>query len=59
VAEVVGLTIATFVVAIIAGVAFIVPLVLIGPDIETTAVLIGATVAGQLAMLLLGYGYMR
>jgi len=54
VAEVVGLTIATFVVAITAGVAFIVPLVLIGDDIETTAVLIGATVAGQLAMRGLG-----
>ena len=59
VAEVVGLTMATFVVAIIAGVAFMVPLVVIGDEIETTAVLIGSTVAGQLAMLLLGYGYMR
>jgi len=54
VAELDGLKISTFVVAIIAGVAFIVPLVLIVPDIETTAVLSGATVAGQLAMLVLG-----
>jgi membrane protease YdiL (CAAX protease family) len=54
-----ALTVGIFVVAIVAGVVFIVPLVALGYGIETTFVLVGSTAVGQLAMFALGYGYRR
>ncbi|MGM0370988.1 MAG: CPBP family intramembrane glutamic endopeptidase [Halobacteriota archaeon] len=57
--EVLGLTLATFIVAIIAGIVFIVPMVALGYDIQTTYVLVGATAASQIAMFGLGYAYLR
>ena len=59
VAEVVGLTALAFVVSVVAGVAFIVPMVALGYEIQTTLVLLGSTAAGQLAMFGLGYWYRR
>lgn len=57
--EVIGLTILAFVVATVVGVMFIIPLVALGYDVQTTFVLVGATGVGQLAMFALGYGYFR
>jgi len=57
--ELMALTVGIFVVAIVAGVVFIVPLVALGYGIETTFVLVGSTAVGQLAMFALGYGYRR
>jgi hypothetical protein len=54
---VVALTVGIFVVSLVAGVVFIVPLVALGYGIETTFVLVGSTAVGQLAMFALGYGY--
>ena len=59
VAELLGLTVGVFLVAIVAGVAFVVPLLALGYDIQTTAVLLGSTAIGQLAMFGLGYAYFR
>jgi hypothetical protein len=57
--EVLRLTVASFVLATLAGIAFIVPMVALGYDIQTTVVLVGATAVGQVAMFGLGYGYVR
>ena len=57
--EVVGLTALAFVVSLVAGVVFLVPLVVLGYDIQSTPILVGATAAGQLGMLALGYAYYR
>ncbi|MFC6824980.1 CPBP family intramembrane glutamic endopeptidase [Halopelagius fulvigenes] len=55
----VGLAVLTFIVALVAGVVFIVPLIILGYDIQNTAVLVGLTAAGQLGMFALGYVYLR
>jgi hypothetical protein len=57
--ELVALTGGFFVASLIAGVVFLVPLVVLGYDIQSTFVLVGATAVGQLAMFGLGYGYRR
>ncbi|ELZ88300.1 CPBP family intramembrane glutamic endopeptidase [Haloferax sulfurifontis] len=57
--ELVGLTVLTFVIALLAGVVFIVPLVALGYDIQSTPILIGATAASQLCMFGVGYLYYR
>ncbi|WP_255152888.1 CPBP family intramembrane glutamic endopeptidase [Halorarius halobius] len=59
VAELVGLTIVAFLISVVAGVAFIVPMLVLGYGIETTIVLIGSTAAGQVAFLVVGYAYCR
>ena len=57
--EVAVLTALVFVVSLVAGVVFLVPLVVLGYDVGSTLVLVGATGAGQLGMLALGYAYYR
>ena len=57
--ELLGLTVGIFLVSIVAGVAFVVPMIVLGYDIETTSVLLGATAVGQVAMFGLGYAYYR
>jgi membrane protease YdiL (CAAX protease family) len=57
--ELVGLTLLTFVIALVAGVVFIGPLIALGYDIESTPILVGATAAGQLGMFGVGYLYYR
>jgi hypothetical protein len=57
--ELVGLTAVAFLVSIIAGVAFLVPMLVLGYGIETTGVLLGSTAVGQVAFLLVGYAYAR
>lgn len=57
--EVVGLTILAFLVVAVVGAMFIIQLVALGYEVQTTLVLLGATGAGQLAMFALGYGYFR
>lgn len=57
--EVIGLTLVAFVVSLLVGITFIVPLFALGYDIETTPVLVGTTVASQLGFLAVGYGYVR
>ena len=57
--EVVVLTALVFAVSLVAGVVFLVPLVVLGYDVGSTLVLVGATAAGQLGMLALGYAYYR
>lgn len=59
VAELVGLTVVAFLVSLVAGVAFIVPMFVLGYGIETTVVLVGSTAAGQVAFLGVGYVYSR
>ena len=57
--ELVGLTLLTFVIALVAGVVFIGPLIALGYDIQSTPILVGATAAGQLGMFGVGYLYYR
>lgn len=57
--ELVGLTVVAFLVSLVAGVAFIVPMFALGYELEATPVLLGATAAGQLAFLGVGYAYAR
>ena len=57
--ELVGLTAGIFLVSIVAGVAFVVPLIALGYAVETTIVLVGLTAVGQLAMFGLGAAYRR
>jgi membrane protease YdiL (CAAX protease family) len=57
--ELVGLTLLTFVISLVAGVVFIAPLIALGYDIESTPILVGATAAGQLGMFGVGYLYYR
>lgn len=59
VVEAVVLTVVALVVAVLAGVVFIVPAVVLGYGIETTFVLVGATAAGQVGFLVVGYVYVR
>lgn len=44
--ELLGLTVLAFVVSLVAGVAFIVPAFVLGYDVASTAVLLGAMAAG-------------
>ena len=57
--ELVALTVGIFLVSLVAGVVFVVPLVVLGYDIQSTFVLVGSTAVGQLAMFGLGYTYRR
>jgi hypothetical protein len=57
--EVVGLTVVAFLVALVAGVVFVVPLVALGYDVRATGVLLGATAVGQAGFLAVGYAYAR
>lgn len=57
--ELLGITVLAFVVSLVAGVAFIVPMFVLGYDLAGTAVLLGATAAGQVAFLAVGYAYVR
>lgn len=57
--ELVVLTAGIFVASLLAGVAFIVPLIALGYAIQTTVVLVASTAVGQLAMFGLGYAYRR
>jgi hypothetical protein len=57
--ELVGLTLLTFVIALVAGVVFIGPLIALGYDVQSTPILVGATAAGQLGMFGVGYLYYR
>jgi len=57
--ELFGLTVLAFLVSLAAGVTFIVPMFVLGYDLAGTAVLLGATAAGQLAFLAVGYAYVR
>lgn len=57
--EVVTLLVVALVVSLVAGVAFVVPALVLGYGIDTTGVLLGSTAAGQLAFLAVGYAYTR
>lgn len=57
--ELLVLTGGVFLASLLAGVVFLVPLLVLGYNIQSTFVLVGATAVGQLAMLILGYGYRR
>ena len=59
VAVVFGLTVATFLASLVVGVAFVVPAVLIGLDIESAPVFVFLTAVGQLAFLAIGLAYAR
>lgn len=59
ISEVVSLTLLAFVIALVAGAVFIVPLVVLGYDIQTTFTLVGSTAAGQVGMFGVGYVYAR
>ena len=56
---VLGVTVLAFVLSLGAGVAFLVPMLVLGYGVETTPVLLGATAAGQVGFLLAGYAYVR
>ncbi|QLC35028.1 CPBP family intramembrane metalloprotease (plasmid) [Halarchaeum sp. CBA1220] len=59
VAEAVGLTLAALLVSLLVGVVFLVPLFVLGYDVQSTGVLLASTAAGQLGFLAVGYGYVR
>jgi membrane protease YdiL (CAAX protease family) len=54
-----GLTVAGFLVSLIGGVAFIVPLLLLEIDIQSTVPFLALTAVGQIGFLVLGYAYAR
>ncbi|TKR25970.1 CPBP family intramembrane glutamic endopeptidase [Natronomonas salsuginis] len=57
--EAIALTVLAFLVAVVAGIVFLVPTIALGYDVDSTPVLIGATAAGQLGFFAVGYGYVR
>lgn len=57
--EVIGLTTVAILISVLAGVAFIVPVLVLGFDVQTTLVLVGVTAAGQVGLLLVGYAFVR
>lgn len=57
--EVTGLTVLAFVFMLVLGVAFVVPMFVLGYDVESTTVLVGATAVGQVGLLLLAFAYTR
>lgn len=57
--EVVGLTGVAILVSILGGVAFVVPVLVLGFDLQTTFVLLGSTAAGQLGLLVVAAAYIR
>lgn len=57
--EVTGLTLVALAIAILGGAIFLVPLIVMGYDIEATMVLVGATAAGQVGFLLVASVYVR
>jgi len=54
-----GLTVAGFLVSLIGGVAFIVPLIILEVDIQSTGPFLALTAVGQVGFLVLGYAYAR
>jgi membrane protease YdiL (CAAX protease family) len=54
-----GLTVAAFLLAFVGGIAFLIPVLILGLDIESTPVFLALTVAGQLGFVAVGYGYAR
>jgi len=54
-----GLTVAGFLVSLVGGIAFIVPLILLEVDIQSTGPFLALTAVGQVAFLVLGYAYAR
>lgn len=57
--EPLALTVVALLVSLVAGVAFLVPLVTLGYDVETTGVLLGLTAAGQVGLLAVAVWYVR
>jgi membrane protease YdiL (CAAX protease family) len=57
--EALGLVAVAFVLSLVVGVAFLVPLFVLGYDIESTLVLVGSVAVGQAAFLVLAYAYVR
>lgn len=56
---VIALVILAFVIAVAAGIVFLVPMFVLGYDIDSTPVLVGSTAAGQLGFFAVAYGYAR
>lgn len=54
-----ALTTGAFVGSLVVGVAFLIPVIALGYDLEATPVLVGATVVGQLGFFAVGYLYVR
>lgn len=57
--EALALTVLAVVISTLAGVVFLVPTIALGYDVRTTWVLVGATAAGQLGFLAVGYAFVR
>lgn len=57
--EVLGLTVVAIVISLVAGVAFVVPVLALGFDLQATPVLVGATAAGQVGLLLVAAVFLR
>ncbi len=55
--EVTGITILAFIISVILGVMFFIPIGLMGFDIETTSVIVGIAIIGQLGFLLVAIFY--
>lgn len=55
----VGLTVAAFVVSLVGGVAFVVPLLVLGVTFDNVAVFLALTAVGQVGFLVVGYAYAR
>lgn len=57
--EAAGMTLLALAISVAAGVAFLVPTVALGYDLETAWVLVGATAAGQVGFLAVAVGFVR
>lgn len=57
--EALGVTATAVVISLVAGVAFLVPAIALGYDVGTTWVIVGATGAGQVGFLAVGYAVVR
>lgn len=55
----IGLTVAAFVVSLVGGVAFVVPLLVLDVTFDSVAVFLALTAVGQVGFLVVGYAYAR
>lgn len=57
--ETVGLTVIAFIVSLLLGVAFIVPLIIMGYEADSTVALSGSTIIGQIGFLVVAFLFIR
>jgi len=57
--EVIGITLLALLISVIVGVMFLIPMLIMGFDIQTTSVIVGIAIIGQLGFLFVAIFYIR